>query len=169
MKQLRDIINIEELFESKMNQKILDVAAKINKLVKSNKQYDAALLLAKFIKPSPAVISGYKKAYKDNDENMMDNYLFDMLDRVSHRYGNDAYDIIDSALNGNFNGLSESENSRKSLQLKQKVEKVLVKGGFNGRLVKTMIDKHFDDAVGIYPSSNPAKIADIISTLWSTE
>lgn len=49
--------------------------------------------------------------------------------------------------------------------MKEKVIKVLLKGGFNQASVEMMIAKNFDYAVSTYPDASPRFIADVVSTL----
>lgn len=51
--------------------------------------------------------------------------------------------------------------------MKAKVIKNLLKAGYNEESVNKMVDAQFDYVVKTYPEAKPAKIADIISTLWS--
>lgn len=58
------------------------------------------------------------------------------------------------------------ENANKAA-MKDKVIKNLLKGGFNETSVKDMVEAHFDYVIKTYPDTKAAKVADIISTLWS--
>ena len=49
--------------------------------------------------------------------------------------------------------------------MKEKVTKILLKGGFNQASVDMIIAKNFDYAVSTYPDASPRFIADVISTL----
>lgn len=49
--------------------------------------------------------------------------------------------------------------------MKDKVIKMLVKGGFNQASVDHMIREHFDYAVKTYPEAKPKFISDVVSTL----
>lgn len=51
--------------------------------------------------------------------------------------------------------------------MKAKVIKNLLKVGFNEESVTSMVDAHFEYVTKTYPEAKPAKIADIVSTLWS--
>lgn len=51
--------------------------------------------------------------------------------------------------------------------MKAKVIKNLLKAGFNEESVNKMVDAQFDYVVATYPEAKTAKVADIISTLWS--
>ena len=50
-------------------------------------------------------------------------------------------------------------------KLRNKVEARLLKGGFNPKCVATMMDEQFDYASSKY--TGVARIADVVSTLWS--
>ena len=50
-------------------------------------------------------------------------------------------------------------------KLRNKVEARLLKGGFNPSSVATMMDEQFDYASSKY--TGVARIADVVSTLWS--
>jgi len=51
--------------------------------------------------------------------------------------------------------------------MKDKVIKTLLKGGFNEKSIKEMVESHFDYVVNTYPDAKASKVADIISILWS--
>ena len=51
--------------------------------------------------------------------------------------------------------------------MKDKVIKNLIKAGYNEVTVNKMVNQEFDYVVKTYPEAKPAKVADIISTLWS--
>lgn len=51
--------------------------------------------------------------------------------------------------------------------MKDKVIKNLLKAGFNEGSVDKMVNQEFDHVVRTYPEAKPAKVADIISRLWS--
>ena len=51
--------------------------------------------------------------------------------------------------------------------MKAKVIKNLLKAGFNEKSVNSMVEAHFEYVVKTYPEAKPAKVADIVSTLWS--
>lgn len=51
--------------------------------------------------------------------------------------------------------------------MKAKVIKNLLKAGFNEESVNKMVESQFDYVTKTYPEAKPAKVADIISTLWS--
>ena len=51
--------------------------------------------------------------------------------------------------------------------MKAKVIKNLIKAGYNENTVNQMVEAHFDYVVSTYPEAKPAKVADIVSTLWS--
>lgn len=51
--------------------------------------------------------------------------------------------------------------------MRDKVIKNLLKAGFSEESVKKMVNEQFDYTVKTYPEAKPAKVADIISTLWS--
>ncbi len=51
--------------------------------------------------------------------------------------------------------------------MKAKVIKNLLKAGFNEKSLNAMVEAHFEYVVKTYPDAKPAKIADIVSTLWS--
>ena len=57
--------------------------------------------------------------------------------------------------------------TKETKAMKAKVIKNLLKAGFNEKSVNTMVEAHFDYVVKTYPEAKPAKVADIISTLWS--
>lgn len=49
--------------------------------------------------------------------------------------------------------------------MKDKVVKILLKGGFNQVSIEKMIHDHFDYAVKTYPEAKPRFIAEVVSTL----
>lgn len=49
--------------------------------------------------------------------------------------------------------------------MKEKVIKILVKGGFNSESVNKMIADHFEYAIHTYPEAKPSFIADVVSAL----
>jgi len=51
--------------------------------------------------------------------------------------------------------------------MQTKVIKNLLKAGFNEKSVNSMVEAHFEYVVKTYPEAKPAKVADIVSTLWS--
>lgn len=51
--------------------------------------------------------------------------------------------------------------------MKTKVIKNLLKAGFSEESVNKMVAEQFDYVTSTYPEAKPAKVADIISTLWS--
>lgn len=51
--------------------------------------------------------------------------------------------------------------------MKDKVVKVLLKGGFNEETINKMIAQEFEYVIKTYPEAKPRKVADIISLLWS--
>lgn len=51
--------------------------------------------------------------------------------------------------------------------MKAKVIKHLLKAGFSEQSVNQMVNAQFDYVVATYPEAKPAKVSDIISTLWS--
>lgn len=51
--------------------------------------------------------------------------------------------------------------------MKAKVIKNLLNAGYNEESVNKMVNDQFDYVVATYPEAKPARVADIISTLWS--
>lgn len=51
--------------------------------------------------------------------------------------------------------------------MKAKVIKNLLKAGYSEESVNNMLEAQFDYVTKTYPEAKPAKVADIISTLWS--
>lgn len=61
----------------------------------------------------------------------------------------------------------QNETPLRKKIMKAKVIKNLIKAGFNEESVNKMVDAQFNYVVATYPEAKPAKVADIISTLWS--
>lgn len=51
--------------------------------------------------------------------------------------------------------------------MKTKVIKNLLKAGYSEESVNKMVEAQFDYVIKTYPEAKTAKVADIISTLWS--
>lgn len=51
--------------------------------------------------------------------------------------------------------------------MKNKVINNLLKAGYNEDSVNKMVNAQFDYVVATYPEAKAAKVAEIISTLWS--
>lgn len=51
--------------------------------------------------------------------------------------------------------------------MKDKVIQKLIKSGYNEATVKAMVEQQYDYVVKTYPEAKVAKVADIVSTLWS--